>query len=239
MDLDRRVGRAAANRVITAMSPDRRAGITPGCRFTFRSGRWCAPTCRRAWGEGTWPITRRPRTPIYPAPDRALAVGGLPATGKHARASTRAEFGAAPGALVLRSDETPQAGIWPRAGRTAGADAYDAAANARTDAVLLDMLRDAATAAQAIIVDATCIDPGFRAALASAARAAGRRFLGLWLQAPQDELERRIAARERDASDATVAVLRYLRRHDPGAGTWRAVAADDAAAGARGCSGNT
>ncbi len=188
--------------------------------------------CRRAEAKRTRRIISPPRTRIsHPAPGLVVAVGGLPATGKSTLARALAPaLGAAPGALVLRSDETRKRVFGHAPEERLGADAYDAAANARTDAVLLDMLRDAATAAQAIIVDATCIDPGFRAALASAARAAGRRFLGLWLQAPQDELERRIAARERDASDATVAVLRYLRRHDPGAGTWRAVAADDAAA---------
>ena len=51
------------------------------------------------------------------------------------------------------------------------------------------------------------------------------RFVGLWLEAPIEELERRIGARHGDASDATVAVLRRAAAHDPGALDWISVPA--------------
>ena len=80
------------------------------------------------------------------------------------------------------------------------------------------------------IADATFLDPLHRGMLENAARSAGVPFLGLWLRAPLAELERRIAARTRDASDATIAVLRQAARHDPGPGTWHPIEAADPAA---------
>jgi aminoglycoside phosphotransferase family enzyme/predicted kinase len=233
MDLDRRAGRAAANHVLNRYVARRGDAATiPGLPLYLSQRAMVRAHVQASRGEAdSSAYLAAAQAYLRLAPGLVVAVGGLPGTGKSTLARALAPtLGAAPGALVLRSDETRKRLYGQAPEERLGAEAYDAAANARTDAALLDMLRDTATAAQAVIVDATCIDPGFRAALAAAAKAAGRRFLGLWLQAPQDELERRIAARGRDASDATIAVLRRLRRHDPGAGTWRAAAAEDAGA---------
>ncbi len=233
MDLDRRADRAAANRVLNRYVARRGdAAIAPGLPLYLSQRAMVRAHVQASRGEAdSSDYLDAADAYLHPAPGLVVAVGGLPATGKSTLARALApRLGAAPGALVLRSDETRKRLFGHAPEERLGEAAYDAAANARTDAALLDMLGDAAAGPQAVIVDATCLDRGFRASLAAAAKAAGRRFLGLWLQAPQDALERRIAARERDASDASVAVLRHLRRHDPGAGTWRAVAADDAAA---------
>ena len=162
MDLDRRADRAAANRgAPTAMW--RVAAMLrslQGCRFIFRSGRWARAHVQASRGEGdAADYLAAADAYLHPAPGLVVAVGGLPATGKSTLARALAPtLGAVPGALVLRSDETRKRVFGHAPEERLGADAYDAAANARTDAVLLDMLRDAATAAQAIIVDATCID---------------------------------------------------------------------------------
>lgn len=233
MDLDRRAGRAEANRVLNryvARCGD--AAMIPGLPLYLSQRAMVRAHVQASRGEAdATDYLAAAEAYLRLAPGLVVAVGGLPGTGKTTLARALAPtLGAAPGALVLRSDETRKRLFGHAPEERLGGEAYDAAANARTEAALLDMLRDAASAPQAVIVDATCIDPGFRAALAEAAEAMGRRFLGLWLQTRQNELERRIAARQSDASDATIAVLRHLRRHDPGAGTWRAVAADDAAA---------
>ncbi len=57
----------------------------------------------------------------------------------------------------------------------------------------------------------------------TAARAAGVSFTGVWLEAPVEVLEHRVAARRGDASDATLAVLRAAAQAGAGAGTWTAV----------------
>ena len=230
IDIDRRADRAAANRVLNRYVARRGdAAIAPGLALYLSQRAMVRAHVQASRGKvDAADYLAAAEAYLRPAPGLVAAVGGLPATGKSTLARALApELGAAPGALVLRSDETRKRLFGHAPEERLGADAYDAAANARTDAALLDMLRDAAAAGHAVIVDATCIDPGFRAALQGAAHAAGQRFVGFWLQAPQDELERRIAARERDASDATVAVLHLLRRRDPGPGTWFAVAADD------------
>jgi hypothetical protein len=75
----------------------------------------------------------------------------------------------------------------------------------------------------AVIADAVYAQPEERAALEAAARAAGVPFTGLWLEAPVEALEERIARRTGDASDATVAVLRRQRDLDVGGIGWRRV----------------
>ena len=75
----------------------------------------------------------------------------------------------------------------------------------------------------AVIADATFIDTGHRKLVETAAREAGVAFVGLWLEAPLPELEARIAGRQRDASDATVAVLRAASETHPDAADWSAI----------------
>jgi predicted kinase len=87
--------------------------------------------------------------------------------------------------------------------------------------------QDAARAGHAVIADAVFLDPAHRRGIEAAARAAGVRFDGIWLEAPLDVLRARIRARRADASDATVAVLEAAARVDPGPIAWHRV---DAAA---------
>ena len=90
----------------------------------------------------------------------------------------------------------------------------------------LSLPRLSATAAaggHAVIADATFIDTGHRKLVETAAREAGIAFVGLWLEAPLPELEARIAGRQRDASDATVAVLRAASETHPDAADWSAI----------------
>jgi predicted kinase len=58
-----------------------------------------------------------------------------------------------------------------------------------------------------VIADAVFARSEERAAIAQAARQAGVRLDGLWLQAPADALKARVAARRGDASDATPLVV--------------------------------
>ncbi len=166
---------------------------------------------------------------LRPAPAMLVAIGGLPGSGKSTLARALApELGAAPGALVLRSDEirkrmhlvTPEHRL-PRS-------AYTEAVSRRVLGVLEHGAARACAGGHAVIADATFMDPDDRRAIAQAAGAAP--FLGVWLQAPLATLERRIAARHGDASDADVAVLRRAAASDPGTGDWLAVDAGDAKA---------
>ena len=165
---------------------------------------------------------------LRPPPPVVVAVGGLPGTGKSTLARALAPgLGAAPGALVLRSDE-----IRKRRHGVAPEQRLPEAAYAEpvSRAVLAELCRavgEASAAGHAAIADATFLDPADRAAVA---QAAGRTvFLGVWLRAPLAVLEGRVASRCGDASDAGIEVLRRAARSDTGAGDWLAVDASDAA----------
>ena len=158
-----------------------------------------------------------------------VAIGGLPGSGKSTLAAALApDLGPAPGALILRSDAIRKRLHGAAPEQRLGADAYGAAANRATDAALLAGLDAALGGRHAVIMDATFMDPGLRAAAQARARAAGAGFVGLWLTAPLAVLEQRVGARVGDASDADVAVLRAAAGRDPGPGDWRAVDATDA-----------
>lgn len=232
MDLDMRVGRAAANRVLN--------------RYLARTGDWglvagLAPflsmralvrahvEAARGQAGAAADYLARAAACLAPAPAVALAIGGLPGTGKSTLARALApELGAAPGAVVLRSDEIRkrQHGAAPE--QRLEASAYAPAASAAVFAELFAAARTIAGAGHAVVADATFLNPAHRAGIADAA--AGVPFLGLWLTAPLAELERRVRGRIGDASDADLAVLRGAAAHDPGAGAWLAVDATDGAA---------
>ncbi len=72
-----------------------------------------------------------------------------------------------------------------------------------------------------MIVDAVHLAPAERAALERVAHAAGVPFQGFWLAAPGPVLAARVAGRQGDASDATLAVLARQQAIDPGPLTWQ------------------
>ena len=146
---------------------------------------------------------------LDPAPARLIAIGGLSGSGKTVLAAAIAHLiGAAPGAVHLRSDLERKAlfGVTPQT-RLPGA-AYGAAANARVHAVLRDKAQAILSAGHSAILDATWLDAQERAHLPDLARQSGARFSGLWLTAELAVLERRVGARQGDASDADAAVVR-------------------------------
>lgn len=156
------------------------------------------------------------------APPRLVAVGGLSGTGKSTLARALApEIGAAPGALILRSDILRKrlwgCGEFERLPE----EAYGADMTARVYATIEAYAGTALEARHAVIADAVYGRPEQRQALEEVAEKAGAAFTGLWLEAPRSELERRIETRERDASDATVAVLRAQLARPVGPLTWR------------------
>ena len=231
MDLHRRVGRTAANRVMNryvARTDD--AGATGGLPMFLSQRAMIRAHVMAAMHQDGAAYLQAAQAYLARSEPMVIAIGGLQGTGKSTLARALApELGPAPGALVLRSDEIrkrlhgspPASGLPP--------EAYTAAANTATDNALIDQARIAAEAGHAVIVDATFRDKNLRDKLADAVNSAGRRFLGVWLHAPLSLLEQRVASRTGDASDATVAVLRQAAANDPGAGNWLAVDATDAA----------
>lgn len=231
MDLEFRCGRAAANRVLNryvARTGD--AALVKGMRLFLSSralirAHVAARTGQTARGleylaaaEGFLP----------PSPAMIVAVGGLPGTGKSTLARALApDLGAAPGALVLRSDEIRKrrSGVAPEERLPQAAYAPSVGAE-----VFATLTRDAATAAAAghvVIADGTFMAETHRTAIEAAARDAGVPFVGFWLTAPLAVLEARVGGRVGDASDATVDLLRRLAGQDRGGGSWICVDTTD------------
>jgi aminoglycoside phosphotransferase family enzyme/predicted kinase len=160
---------------------------------------------------------------LAPPPPMLLAIGGLSGTGKTTVARAAApRLGALPGALLLRSDVIRKrlAGVPPaqRLPETHYTPEW-------TQRVYAEMLRQADLALKgghSVIADAVSGQAEQRAALEAAAKRAGARFLGVWLEAPLAVREARVGRRIADASDADAAIARRQHEPDPTAlGWWR------------------
>jgi predicted kinase len=229
MDLEHKSGRPAANRVLNryvARTGD--AALVAGLPLFLAQkamvrahveaarGRLQEARAYLAMGFGY----------LHPPPSVVLAIGGLQGTGKSTLARMLApDLGAAPGALVLRSDEFRKRrnGVAPE--RHLPDSAYSMAENRAVAAELLRAVGEVAAAGHAVIADAMFLDPVDRRGAEAAAGAAP--FVGIWLEAPVPVLEARIARRARDASDATVEVLRRTLAADPGPIAWTRLDATD------------
>jgi uncharacterized protein len=165
---------------------------------------------------------------IEPVPARLIAIGGLSGVGKSTLAAALAsELGLSPGARVLRSDI-----VRKRLFNVAPTDrlpehAYSDATTRRVLAALQEESRQTLAAGYAVILDSVAAHQDQRHAFAALARNAGVPFTGLWLEAPRDTMERRIAARRDDVSDATVEVLRRQLDYDLGPIDWIRVDAEN------------
>jgi aminoglycoside phosphotransferase family enzyme/predicted kinase len=232
MDLEARADRAAANRVLNryvARNGDvalvRGLPLWLSCRAMVRAH----VLARLGQAEAARYLAFAEAT-LAPPPPCLLAIGGLQGTGKTTLARALAPlFGAAPGALILRSDEVRKrlAGRAPE--DRLPPEAYTRAATEAVYAALEEGVAMALAGGHAAIADAVFLDPAERARIEAIAAAAGVPFHGLWLEAPLGVLESRLAARRGDASDADVAVLREAAARDPGPITWRRLDASDPA----------
>jgi len=145
---------------------------------------------------------------LDPPPPRLLAVGGPSGSGKSTLAAALAPgFGAAPGALHLRSDLIRKrlGGVPPE--QRLPAEAYTQEMTDRVYAALLNEAEEALRAGHAVVVDAVFGRHAAAGALAELARKTGVPFAGLWLSAPLPVLQERVTARRGDASDATAEVV--------------------------------
>ncbi|MBL6454761.1 AAA family ATPase [Belnapia sp. T6] len=223
MDLEHRLGRAAANRVLNryvARSGD--AGLVGALPLWLSLRAIIRAHATASRGADGLPYLARAEAMLAPTPPRLVAVGGLQGTGKSRFARALApELGAAPGALVLRSDEIRkrQAGLPPE--QRLPPEAYTPEASAAVFAELAATAEAVLRAGHAVVADAVFLRLEERAAIEAAARAAGVPFTGFWLTAPRAVLEARIAARTGDASDADAAVLAAAAARDPGVVTWQ------------------
>lgn len=168
---------------------------------------------------------------LAPAAPCVVAVGGMSGTGKSTLAARLAPtLGAAPGALHLRSDLERKAlsGI----GETdrLPPESYTAESSRRVYAALMEKARMTLAAGHAVVVDAALLADDERRQIEAVAAEQRVPFAGLWLQAREDVLVSRVAARVGDASDATPDVVHKQAAWSSGPGNWIAIDAGGSAA---------
>jgi aminoglycoside phosphotransferase family enzyme/predicted kinase len=161
---------------------------------------------------------------LVPRPARLIAIGGLSGSGKSSVAAALAgALGQAPGARVLRSDVIRKQLFGRAPEEKLPPEAYRPGVNERVYATLMQRAEKALGAEQSAIIDAVAARPEERARFAELARRQGAQFTGIWLAASPDRLRARIAARRRDASDATAEVLERQLGYDLGKMDWRQI----------------
>lgn len=161
---------------------------------------------------------------LNPLSPRLVAIGGLSGTGKSTFAREVApSIGPVPGALVLRSDVIRKhlAGVDENV--RLGPEGYADEMTARVYETMRDRARAALKAGHGVIADAVHARLEERQAIEAVARELGVAFDGLWLEAPAEVLQSRVASRGQDASDATVDVLRRQLGYSLGDIAWHRV----------------
>ena len=146
-----------------------------------------------------------------PPPPMLVAVGGLSGTGKSTLARAIAPLiGAAPGAVIVRSDMVRKHMFGVEPEDRLPPDAYKDSVSGDVYDRMATLARETLSGGGTVIVDAVFARPEQRDAMVALARRAGVPFAGLWLEAEQALLIKRVderAARAADASDATAAVV--------------------------------
>ena len=158
---------------------------------------------------------------LHPPDPCLVAVGGLSGSGKSTLALNVAPaIGGAPGAVVLRSDETRKELSGVPVLEHLGPEGYSSEMSRRVYATLAERAARVLRGGQSVVVDAVFARPADRESIELVAAASGVSFIGVWLDAPESVLISRAEQRRGDASDADAAVVRVQRAQKTGPIDW-------------------
>jgi uncharacterized protein len=163
-------------------------------------------------------------TCLNQAAPRLVAIGGLSGTGKSSVARHILPYlPVVPGALVLRSDVIRKrlAGIGQY--QKLPEESYSNEMTRRTYDRMFEVAKNTLGAGHSVIVDAVFAQPSERAAIVEVANEQGVEFDGFWLEVEPSVAAARIVDRKKDASDATVEVLKNQLKYDIGVLDWHRV----------------
>ena len=154
-------------------------------------------------------------------PPHLLGIGGESGSGKSTIAAMIAPgLGGAPGALVVRSDVIRKRLAGHEMEEQLPPQAYTREATGRVYARMFADAEAGLAAGFTVIADAVFADPAERDALEAAAKPAGAKFTGIWLDVRLESRVERVGTREADASDATAEFLREHPAREHGENTW-------------------
>lgn len=155
------------------------------------------------------------------APPVLACIGGLSGTGKSTVAASLApELGSAPGALHVRSDVERKVLAGVSETERLPDSSYGKASSSIVYETCLARAEKALAAGHSVVLDAVFAREEERRAAAELARRRRAHFAGVWLEAPADVLNVRVAVRQGDASDATVDVVARQLGYDLGILDW-------------------
>ena len=164
---------------------------------------------------------------LHPRPAELIAVGGFSGSGKSTLAAALAPLiVGAPGAVHLRSDLERKSLLGVGETDRLGNAAYSVETNSKVYAIVLAKAQLVLRASHSIVVDAVYSKSEERAAIEDVARRHNVPFHGVWLEAAAENMQRRVAARVGDASDATTDVVRGQLERGAGDIAWNRIDAD-------------
>jgi uncharacterized protein len=161
---------------------------------------------------------------LHPSPPALVAVGGFSGSGKSTVALALAPgVGAAPGAVVLRSDAIRKQLRGVPELEHLGPEGYTADVSALVYATMADRARRTIVSGHSAVADAVFARAADRDAIERVAADTAVPFAGVWLEASESTLVDRAERRVSDPSDADAAVIRHQRTQAIGAIGWHRV----------------
>ena len=161
---------------------------------------------------------------LRPPGPALVAIGGLSGTGKSTIARQLAPlFGAAPGAVVFRSDEIRKRLCGVPLLERLGPDGYTSEVTERVYSTLAGSAGATIAEGCSVVADAVYAKPEERQAIERVAVDASIPFVGVWLEAPEAQLVDRTMQRRNDASDADADVVHRQHQQHTGPITWHRI----------------
>ena len=155
------------------------------------------------------------------SPPMLLCIGGLSGSGKSTAAYALAPlFGAAPGAIHVRSDVERKVLAGVAETERLPAASYSRLSSDEVYAACFARAERALAAGHSVVLDAVFARPDERKAAAELARRTRAHFASAWLDAPSEALAARVGSRSGDASDATPGVVATQLAYDLGQIDW-------------------